>query len=101
MFAMFLIATIAAPQPGDVDKIELTRVTAPYISYARDGRAFVEFAPTVETRNVTCKPVENGVFECIYEARVKDFFTADFTSWLPKRERIELRDNRWQIVAPD
>jgi hypothetical protein len=100
MFAMLLIAAIAAPQPSDIHAIEVTRATAPYVSHARDGRAFVEFGPTVETRNVSCNLQGEGIFDCAYEARIKDFFVSDFGAWLPKRERIAFRDNCWQIVSP-
>ncbi|KTE17381.1 hypothetical protein [Sphingopyxis sp. H115] len=100
MFAMFLIAAIVAPQPSDIHAIEVTRATATYVSHARDGRAFVEFGPTVETRNVSCNLQGKDVFDCTYEARIRDFFAPDFAAWLPKRERIAFRDNCWQIVSP-
>ena len=100
MFAMFLIAAIAAPQPSDIHAIEVTRAIAPYVSHTRDGRAFVEFGPTVETRNVNCSIQDENIFDCAYEVRIKDFFASDFASWLPKRERMTFRDNCWQIVSP-
>jgi len=100
MLVMFLIAAIVVPQPSDIHAIELTRATAPYVSHTRDGRAFVEFGPTVETRNVSCSLEGEDIFDCTYEARTKDFLASDFAAWLPKRERIAFRDNCWQIVSP-
>jgi hypothetical protein len=99
MFAMFLVAAIAGPLPSDIQEIEVTRAIAPYVSHTRDGRAFVEFGPTVETRNVSCSIQSENIFDCAYEVRIKDYFASDFAAWLPKRERIAFRDNCWQIVS--
>ncbi|MBB6428072.1 hypothetical protein [Sphingopyxis sp. JAI128] len=101
MFAMLLIAAIVPPEPSDVHAIELARATAPYVSYTRDGRAFAEFAPTVETRNVSCKLHHEAIFDCTYDVRTKDFLGSDFTAWLPKAARITFRDNCWQIVSSE
>ena len=99
MLALFILSAIASPAAADIHALEVTRVMIPDVSHARDGRAYVEFAPTIETRNVHCVLVDAAVFDCDYELRTKNFFTADFSSWAPKHERVIWRDKRWQILS--
>jgi hypothetical protein len=97
MLAAFLILAASAPSASDVQAVELTRALEPYRDRTRDGRAYVEFAPTVETRNVRCSSVNKTTFDCEYDARAKGFLDAEFASWEPKRERIVRRNRSWKI----
>ena len=71
----------------------------PLTDYTRDGRAYVEFAPKVETRNVACTAISAEVYECIFEARVKDAFAQEFGAWTARREQMTWRDGCWRQVA--
>src|SRR5262245_24443298 len=98
MLWLLLLADPASPTAADVQAVEVTRVLEPLTDYARDGRGYVERAPSIETRAATCAPISVNRFECTYEARLKDFFAQSFGPWEPRRERIEWRDGRWKRV---
>lgn len=93
---LLLLANVAAPTAADVQAVEETRVLDPITDYTRDGRAYVEFAPTVETRNVTCTPVSAEMYECSFETRVKDALSLEFGAWAPRRAKLTWRDDCWR-----
>jgi len=90
MTLLFLLFAAAVPTATDVQKAEEARIIEPLIDYgaAADGRGFVEFSPTVETRNATCAPTQIGGYECTYDARVKGGIANAFGPWEAKRERL-------------
>jgi len=92
----FVLSAIAPPVAADIHALEVTRLMAANISYTRDGRAYVEHAPTIETRNVHCVAAGVAVFDCDYEVRTKDFLAADFSPWSPRHEQVIWRDKCWQ-----
>jgi hypothetical protein len=93
---LFLLANVAAPTGADIQAVEETRVLEPLTDYTQDGRAYVEFAPTVETRDVTCTPVSAEMYECSFETRVKDALSPEFGAWAPRRARLTWRDDCWR-----
>jgi hypothetical protein len=95
MFLVFAFAAMAVPSPSDVHAVEELRVLEPLVSYDRKGRRFVEFAPTVQTRAVTCVGAAKNEADCTYEARVRDFFASDFGPWETRRERLIWIKNCW------
>lgn len=95
-----MAAAVSAPQLDDIQAIEYVRAAAPYVSQTRDGRAFVEFGPTVEVRNVSCSRRDERLFDCTYEVREKEFFATDFASWQPKRQLLAFQDKRWKMFLP-
>jgi hypothetical protein len=97
---LFLAALIAAEAPtaSDVQAVEQMRVHESRADVARDGRHFVEFAPTVQTRNASCMAVTQGVYECVYDARLKEVFASEFGPWQARREQLERWNRRWRIA---
>jgi hypothetical protein len=91
----------AAPRAADIEAVETTRILAPVTEYTRDGRAYVEFAPTIETRAAACTPSEGGAWLCTFETRVRDFFESEFGPWQPRRERLAWRKGCWVRAAED
>lgn len=96
-----MILAVATPSASDVEAAELRRTLAPYMSYTQDGRAYAEFAPTVETKSVSCARVSKTTFDCQYETRKKGYFDAEFAPWETKRERIVRKNRCWQIASTD
>jgi hypothetical protein len=92
-----LLLIVAAPTSADVQSVEETRVLQPLLDYTPDGRAYVEFAPTVETRNVACTAVCQETYECSVEARVKNAFDHKFGAWTARLERMAWRDGHWHL----
>lgn len=85
--------------PDIVQTVETSRVLDPLVSVTRDGRRYVEFAPSVETRNVVCTPVAGArAFDCTFESRERDFLQIDVTEWAPRRERLIYRNRCWQFA---
>jgi len=95
LFAV-LLATVSGPTAADVQTAEEARIIEPLTDYTRDGRAYVEFAPTVETRKVVCRPISNLTYECLFDARVKDALTQQFGTWTARREQLTWRDGCWR-----
>ena len=93
---LLLVANTAAPTAADVQAVEEARVFEPLIDQTRDGRAFVEFAPTAETRNAACAPISAEIYECRFEARVKDAFAQEFGAWVPRRARLTWHGDCWR-----
>jgi hypothetical protein len=100
LFALGACASVRGGAPGsdDIQQLETARVLQPFVSPARDERGFVEFGPTVETRNVVCAP--RGVtFLCTYESRIKDFL-GPFGAWEAHRETVQAGPKgRWRFVS--
>lgn len=98
----FLLAT-TAPTAVDVQEAEEARVFEPLIDWnaSVDGRGFVEFAPTIETRKATCAPASAGVFECSYESRIKEAFASDFGPWEARLELLTWHEkcDCWRMVS--
>lgn len=101
MPALFILIAIAAPSSADIQALEVTRVTGPYVDAARDRRPYAEFAPSVETRDVHCEATAAANFDCRYDVRTKEFFDNAFGSWEPVTVRLQWKDGRWRIVDPD
>lgn len=95
MFWHLALLAVAAPTAAQVQIIELDRVSAPLTSYAKDGRAYVEFAPDVETRNVACTLEKQSIFKCNYEARTRPAFEREFGPWERRQARLVWRRNCW------
>jgi hypothetical protein len=96
---LFLFADLTPPTAADVQAVEEARILEPLTDYSRDGRAYVERAPSIETRADSCAPIAANTFECTYETRLKDFLDPEFGPWEPRRERVEWRDGCWKRVA--
>lgn len=94
-----ITAAVSAPQADDIQAVEYALASAPYLSQTRDGRAFVEFGPTVEVRNVNCSRRDERRFDCTYEVREKEFFDSDFASWQPKRKQLIFTNKCWKIYS--
>jgi hypothetical protein len=75
------------PKDEDVSNLEMERVLEPYVSSARDGSRFVEFAPSVETRSITCI-AEGNAFLCSYESRTKSYFRGTWDVWQARTMRV-------------
>jgi len=99
MLLIFAVAATALPSPSEVQAFEETRVVAPFVSYDRKGRAFAEFAPTVETRAATCVATPPNGAECTWETRVRDFFGSEFGPWETRRERLVRERGCW-VASP-
>lgn len=94
---LHLLALAAVlPSAVDVQRIEEARILEPLTDISRDGRRTVEFAPTVETRNVDCAPVGRPVYRCSYESRVKEALENTFGPWTVQIEHLVWRQKRWQ-----
>ena len=91
-----LLAIFAAPTAADVQTAEEARILEPLTDYTRNGRAYVEFAPTVETRNVVCRLISTTTYECLFDARVKDALAQQFGTWTARREQLTWRDGCWR-----
>lgn len=99
MFSMIVLAAAtSAPSATDVYAVERDRILAPCVSETHDGRAFVEFAPTVETREVACSMTAMGIYRCLFEVRVKDYFANDFGPWETRNLLLTLADGCWSRV---
>lgn len=98
---LVLFAHLAPPTAADVQATEERRVLEPLTDYTPDGRAYVEFAPTVETRNAACTPVSTAAFECSFEARVRDAFAQEFGEWTPRRTRLVWQGDCWRQDKPN
>jgi hypothetical protein len=85
----------AAPTTADLQAFEERRILAPLTDYTVDGRAFVEFAPSVETQNVTCVLVSKRIYDCRYDSRIKPSLANDFEPWQTRNERIMKRRKAW------
>ena len=94
MVLLLALAAMPLPTASDVQDIEEARVLELLVDYDRQGRQFVEFAPTVQTREAACVAHEDGA-ECTYESRVRDFFGTQFTPWEKRRERLVWRTKCW------
>lgn len=94
----FLFAT-DSPTASDVRALEELRVLEPRSDIAKDGRRFVEFAPAVETRNLTCSSLSKRVYRCAYETRVKEMFDRDFGQWEARSEKLERQRGGWRRVT--
>ena len=92
---LILLANLSSPTAADVQTAEKAWVLKPITDYTRDGRAYVEFAPTVETRNAACTLVSSGVFECTFESRVKDALAQDLGHWTSRRTRLIWKGGCW------
>jgi hypothetical protein len=95
LFFALWVASIGTPTSADVQAAEEVRVAEPRTSYSRDGRAYISFAPTVETRNAMCAPAATDVFECRYETRLREAFDKEFGPWEVRVQRLKLREGRW------
>ena len=94
-----LALLIAAPTPTEVRAAEDYRVIQPLISYAKDGRGFVEFAPDVETRDEVCEPTRRrNTFHCTYDARVRRAFAREFGPWEARDELVRRNRYGWFLV---
>ncbi|HEX7948364.1 MAG TPA: hypothetical protein VF495_27105 [Phenylobacterium sp.] len=102
--ALTLLAAAAVATPptaAEVQTLEMARVLDPLISSSREGRGYVEFAPTVETRDVACERTADGpTFKCVYEARVRRFFAQDFGPWQLREEIIRHRKGGGWVLTP-
>ena len=96
-----LLASLGPPTAADVQATEERRVLEPLTDYTPDGRAYVEFAPTVETRNAACTPVSSAAFECRFETRVKDAFAQEFGEWTIRRTRLVWQADSWRQDESD
>ena len=94
-----LVATV--PTAADVQAMEVSRVLEPLIDHSRAGRAYVEFAPTVETRNVSCVLLADKAADCTFETRVREFLAQDFGPWEVRTERFEWHQGRWHRRTSD
>ena len=101
LFIVTVAASVVAPSSADVEAAERDRVLTPYVDHTIDGQAYVEFAPTVETRNVECAQKSGHGFECSFETRLKDFFDNDFGPWTARRVllRWDHKFKCWKIVG--
>ncbi|WP_010544900.1 hypothetical protein [Sphingomonas elodea] len=99
MFWLALLFAADAPTASDVHALEEMRVFESRVDVAKDGKRFVEFSPTVETRNLTCSSLSKHVYECGYEARIKELFDRDFGQWEARREKIERRQGGWRRIT--
>jgi hypothetical protein len=104
MTLLFILLATAAPNAIDVQEAEEGRIVEPLIDWnaAVDGGGFVEFAPTIETRNATCAPARARLFECSYETRIKDAFASDFGPWEARVELLTWHEkcDCWRTVSP-
>ncbi|HEU0098053.1 MAG TPA: hypothetical protein VFQ67_04685 [Allosphingosinicella sp.] len=98
LLAALLLAS-APPTAADVQAVEKARVLAPLTSYTRDGKAYVEFAPTVETRNPVCTSAADGAFDCAFESRTSDAFAPETARWEPRRERLVHQNGCWRFAS--
>jgi hypothetical protein len=89
---------VHTPGARDIQAVETGRILAPQTDYTRDGRAYVEFAPTVETRGAVCTRVQGGAFECSFESRVRGFFDGEFGPWQKRREILVRRRGYWRLA---
>ena len=87
------------PTMDDVQVIAETRVLAPLISQARDGRHHVEWPPKVETRNISCTAIAKHQYACSYESRVTEMFSNQPSAWEAHREQIVWHKRGWRTVA--
>jgi len=87
------------PSNAEVQAVERARVWEPFTDYAPDGRAYAEFAPMVETRAVVCTSLSPDTYECAFESRAKDYFSADFSPWEKRHDRLEWRNGHWIGLA--
>jgi hypothetical protein len=94
---MFLVLAMLAALPSSADVLaaERSRVYEPHVDYTSDGRRYVEFAPTVETRKATCVAVAEDAADCTYEARARDMFEREFSPWEKRQMRLLRRQNCW------
>jgi hypothetical protein len=91
---------VAPPTAADVQRSEEMRILQPLASpTGRPGRLVVEFAPTVEVRNVACAPATGGRFDCAFESRRKEALGRAFGGWTPRRETLERVHGRWWFGA--
>jgi len=95
MFLFLVSAATVVPNAPDVRLAEEARVLEPLAQYDANGRRFVEFAPVVEVRAVSCVAIAQDAADCTYESRVRDFFDPDFGPWVPRQTRLVLRKKCW------
>src|ERR1051325_4179541 len=70
------------PSAADVQNFETCLIIGPYVTHGRDGRAYAEFAPNVQTRNVACVETERaGVYRCSLERRVTGWSAQPSETW--------------------
>jgi hypothetical protein len=93
-----LLATIA-PNAADIQATEEARIIQPLIQWMPSGKGIVEWAPDVETRNVSCTPAKRDIYDCTYESRVREPLENDFGPWSARHEWVGKRRNLWRIVA--
>jgi len=84
-----------APTPTEIAKLQEGRILESLASPTRSpGRSIVEFAPTIETRNVVCDAqVSSAEYVCRFESRTKAFTARTFGPWEQRSERVT-RDSR-------
>lgn len=80
-------APATAPTAADVAQLEEWRVLEPLATPTRTGGSFVEFAPTIETRNVVCEPAGKAEFSCRFETRIKEMI-GEFGPWTERAETV-------------
>ena len=97
MLSVVLLLALAPPTPADVHASEEARVLAPLTNHTQQGWAYLEFAPTVEIRKVKCASVTTNSYECTYEARLKDYFRCEFSSWTARRARLLWYEGCWRL----
>lgn len=98
MFVLAVLIAVEVPTASDVQAVEEMRVHEGRADVTREGRRFVEFAPTVQTRNASCTAVSQRVYDCVYDARLKEAFASEFGPWQARREQLERRNRRWRIA---
>ena len=98
MFFLAVLIAVEVPTASDVQAVEEMRVHEGRADVTREGRRFVEFAPTVQTRNASCTAVSQRVYDCVYDARLKEAFASEFGPWQARREQLERRKRRWRIA---
>ena len=92
-----MLVAAEAPGAAEVQSAEKARVLVSFTGYTRDGRAYVEFAPAIETRNPACTPVSSITYNCSYEVRTKDTFAHEFGAWLARRARLVRDGDGWRV----
>ena len=103
MVALGACSSVATPGPPTdqaIAALEEQRVLEPIASETKIKRQLiVEFAPTVETRGVSCIP-DGGAFACSYESRLKEFL-GSWEPWKTRTMRVawNTRDGEWRAAG--